>query len=67
MDTDSKPIPGAKVSIQNAETGYSRNVLSDSNGKYRALVMPVGTYTRLCGRLGRAPLTWKGYPWRSAR
>ncbi len=44
MDTDSKPIPGAKVSIQNTGTGYSRNVVADSSGKYTAMVMPVGTY-----------------------
>ncbi len=44
MDTDSKPIPGTKVSIQNTGTGYSRNVLADSNGRYTALVMPVGIY-----------------------
>ncbi len=44
MDTDSKPIPGAKVSIQNTGTGYARSVVADSQGKYRALVMPVGIY-----------------------
>ncbi len=45
VDTDSKPIPATKVSIQNPGTGYSRNVVTDANGKYTALVMPVGTYT----------------------
>jgi hypothetical protein len=44
IDTDSKPIPGTKVTVQNVGTGYSRNVIADSNGKYRALVMPVGIY-----------------------
>jgi hypothetical protein len=44
LDTDSNPVVGASVTIQNSDTGYSRTVVSGSDGRYRALAMPVGTY-----------------------
>ena len=43
-DPEGKPVAGATVKIRNLDTGYSRTVISDANGRYTAAVMPVGNY-----------------------
>jgi Carboxypeptidase regulatory-like domain/TonB-dependent Receptor Plug Domain len=37
-------VPGAKVSIQNPVSGYSRSVVSDDSGKYQFPNLPFNTY-----------------------
>jgi hypothetical protein len=43
-DTESKPLPGATVVLQNIDTGYTRSLVSDGKGHWSAPTMPVGTY-----------------------
>ncbi|MGI8811522.1 MAG: carboxypeptidase regulatory-like domain-containing protein [Pyrinomonadaceae bacterium] len=43
-DPNGASIPGATVVITNAETGYTRTVLSDGDGKYSFPGIPAATY-----------------------
>jgi Carboxypeptidase regulatory-like domain len=43
-DRSSAAIAGAKVVAVNTETNLSQQVLSDSDGSFRILALPVGTY-----------------------
>jgi carboxypeptidase family protein len=43
-DSNSSALSGATVTIRNQDTGYSRTIVTDSNGRFSAGVMPVGTY-----------------------
>jgi len=36
--------PGAVITVQNAETGFTRTVNADENGNYRFPFLPIGTY-----------------------
>ena len=44
-DTTGAVIPGAMMQIQNVETGLSRNVETDSAGRYVARNLPSGSYS----------------------
>jgi hypothetical protein len=43
-DTTSAPIPGATVTVTNTDTGASRTSMTDSDGSYRAVLLPLGRY-----------------------
>ena len=44
-DSSGAVIPGTTVQVQNVETGFSRNVQTDSGGRYEARNLPVGSYS----------------------
>ena len=44
-DTSGAVIPGVTVTVTNVETGTSRVVVTNNNGLYRALALPLGTYS----------------------
>src|SRR5579883_2533286 len=44
-DPTGAAIPGAKVTIVQAETGFTRTVAANSLGEYRVVRIPAGTYT----------------------
>ena len=44
-DSTGAVIPGAMMQIQNVETGLSRNVATDSAGRYVARNLPSGSYS----------------------
>src|SRR5690242_17528459 len=37
-------LPGVAVEIRNVETGLARSIVTDTDGRYRALSLPPGTY-----------------------
>jgi hypothetical protein len=37
-------LPGATVKLANASTGFTRELTTDSEGRYRGLALPLGTY-----------------------
>ncbi|MDA2935175.1 TonB-dependent receptor, partial [Acidobacteria bacterium AH-259-D05] len=37
-------LPGVEVTVQNQDTGFSRTVITDDRGAYRAISLPVGPY-----------------------
>ncbi len=45
MDTTGAVIPGAKVTVENADKGYVRHLVTDSAGMYRSSAVPIGNYT----------------------
>jgi hypothetical protein len=44
-DTSGAVIPGARVTVTQTGTGFTRSLLSDSKGEYNAPSIPTGTYT----------------------
>lgn len=44
MATAESPLSGVEISIININTGFSKTIISDENGKYRFPLLPVGTY-----------------------
>ena len=44
QDTTAGVIPGAVVTLSNLDTGYSREVITDDEGRYRAASLPLGAY-----------------------
>jgi hypothetical protein len=43
-DSQGAVVPGARITINNAATGVSRSVVTDSSGAYVFSLMPVGSY-----------------------
>lgn len=43
-DSSGAVIPGAKVTLTNADTNVSRNINSDKNGDFAFTLIPIGTY-----------------------
>ena len=44
-DASGGVVPGVTVTVQNAETGFSRTVMTEDDGSYRVSALPVGRYT----------------------
>jgi hypothetical protein len=44
-DSTGAVLPGATVTFLNANTGFTRDVVTDTDGRYRGLALPLGTYT----------------------
>jgi len=44
VDPDGRPIPGATVTIAQGDTGYTRSLVADADGRFQANALPVGTY-----------------------
>src|SRR5262245_30834134 len=43
-DTSSGVLPGVTVTITNTDTGSERSVTTNTDGRYRALLLPLGRY-----------------------
>ncbi|MGC2162690.1 MAG: carboxypeptidase-like regulatory domain-containing protein [Silvibacterium sp.] len=59
-DTTGAAIPGATITIRNAETGVTRSLTSDGEGRYAAPSVPVGTYLITASREGFSAQTQTG-------
>jgi hypothetical protein len=44
-DTTGAVLPGVSVTVKHTETGFTRTLVTDSNGEYTAASVPTGTYT----------------------
>lgn len=44
-DSSGAVVPGTPVVAKNPDTNYSRTVVSQADGSYRFLLLPVGRYT----------------------
>lgn len=44
LDPTSAAIPGAEVVVQNIDTNYQRKLTSDDQGRFRAVLLPLGGY-----------------------
>lgn len=54
-DASEAVVPKAKVTVSNPATGLVRDVMSDSAGEYRLVLLPPGTYTVKAEKEGFAP------------
>jgi hypothetical protein len=59
-DTSGAPIPNATVSVKNADTGYTREVMTGANGEYLAPNLPLGTYSVTATSASFAPYIQRG-------
>ncbi len=60
LDQAGKPIPEAVVALKSESTGASRSVVSNSEGKFTASDVPVGTYSLQVSAPGFALATRSG-------
>src|SRR6476620_793300 len=44
-DQSGAGVPGIEITLTNVDTGYSRTLLSEEDGSYRAVLLPSGRYT----------------------
>jgi hypothetical protein len=59
-DQDGGGIPGAKVTLRNTATNYEQAVITSNEGRFRALLLPLGPYRITVEREGFANLTTEG-------
>ncbi len=59
-DATGTPVPNAAVSVKNAETGYTRDLVTDSDGDYLAPNLPLGTYSVTTTAGSFAPFIQRG-------
>src|SRR5437773_8637342 len=50
-------LPGVSIQVKNVETGATRTLVTDANGRYRALNLAPGTYAVTAELQGFAPAT----------
>jgi hypothetical protein len=60
VDQQNAAVPGATVTAFNAQTGFTRSTVSDSEGLYRLSALPVGTYDLKVDLAGFSSLDRKG-------
>jgi len=51
-DSSGGVVPGARVTVRNIQTDYSQSRQTDSNGAYKLLLLPVGSYNMTVEREG---------------
>ena len=59
-DATGAPLPNATVSVRNTDNGYVRELTTDSEGRYLAPNLPIGTYSVTANSASFAPLTQTG-------
>ncbi|MGH9432172.1 MAG: TonB-dependent receptor domain-containing protein [Terriglobia bacterium] len=57
VDQSKAPVPGAKVTVRNNNTGLTRNTVTDSSGIYNVPELPLGIYTVTVEMAGFQPVT----------
>jgi hypothetical protein len=61
-DASGAVLPGVTVSVTNTDTGAQRVVVSNETGTYRAVLLPLGTYTVTAELPGFKTYEQKGLP-----
>ena len=60
LDPSDAAVPGATVTVQNTETGFTRSIQSGNGGDYLFPVLPVGEYTLTVVKSGFRAYEQKG-------
>ena len=60
LDASGAPVPSASLTIRNTDTGYVRQLTTDTDGRYIAPNLPIGTYTIEASAASFAPLKQNG-------
>jgi hypothetical protein len=66
-DTTGAVLPGATVRLDQPAIGFSRDLVTDGQGRYRGLALPLGTYTITVELPGFSRPISRATPRRSAR
>jgi hypothetical protein len=59
-DPSGSTIPGAKITVSNADKGFNRNLVSGTDGEYTAARIPIGNYVVIAEAPGFQRLTRGG-------
>jgi hypothetical protein len=59
-DESNAAVPGASVAIRNTATNFERSLSTDSSGRFRGLLLPLGPYRVTIGIQGFATLVREG-------
>jgi outer membrane receptor for ferrienterochelin and colicin len=59
-DPSGAPVPGATVFVQNTATNFDRTLVTDQDGRFRALLLPLGPYRVTVSLAGFATLVRDG-------
>jgi len=59
-DPSGAPVPGANVVVKNTATNLERTLASDADGRFRALLLPLGPYRVTVSLAGFATLVREG-------
>lgn len=60
VDGQGAGLPGTTVAIRNEDTGFEREVRTDQAGRYRAVLLPLGSYELAARRQGFSPVRRSG-------
>jgi Carboxypeptidase regulatory-like domain len=61
VDATGGAVPGVSVTIKNTATGYEVVVVTDSSGRFRAVLLPVGPYQVVASLQGFATVVQRGF------
>ena len=59
-DSAGAPVAGATVTVRSQQTGVTQNSTTDANGRFRAPLIPTGSYTVTVAKDGFTPTTNAG-------
>ena len=59
-DSSGAPVPNVAVTVKNLDTGYTRQLTTDNDGRYVAPNLPIGAYSLQTVSSSFAPLTQTG-------
>lgn len=57
VSAEGQPVPNAQLAVTNTQTGLTRRVTADAEGRYSVPLLPPGEYTVQAQSLGFAPRT----------
>ena len=60
VDTSGGALPGATVSVKNTATGFEQVLTTDPQGRFRALLLPLGPYRVTVSLTGFTTLVREG-------
>ncbi len=60
-DATGAALPGVTVTLRNLETNYSQNLVTDSGGRFRGVLLPLGRYEVTATLAGFATRTLRGF------
>ncbi|HEV8267429.1 MAG TPA: carboxypeptidase regulatory-like domain-containing protein, partial [Thermoanaerobaculia bacterium] len=59
-DESGGPLPGVSVALQNTATNFEKTVITDSDGRYRGVLLPLGPYRVTAALAGFGTLVREG-------
>ena len=60
-DSTGAALPGVTVTLRNTGTNYTQNLVTDSGGRFRGVLLPLGTYDLTATLSGFATRVMRGY------